>query len=75
MEREGLVQQSAEVGAYLQELLTERVGNHPYVGEVRGQGQMIAVEFVADKAARRFFDPKAGAHRRGGGQGARSTAC
>ena len=63
MEREGLVQQSAEVGAYLQELLTERVGKHPHVGEVRGQGQMIAVEFVADKGSRRFFDPKAGAHR------------
>ena len=26
-------------------------------------GQMIAVEFVADKAARRFFDPQGGAHR------------
>ena len=26
-------------------------------------GQMIAVEFVADKGARRFFDPKVGAHR------------
>jgi L-2,4-diaminobutyrate transaminase len=26
-------------------------------------GQMLAVEFVADKAARRFFNPKAGAHR------------
>ena len=26
-------------------------------------GQMLAVEFVADKTARRFFDAKAGAHR------------
>jgi len=30
---------------------------------VRGAGQMIAVEFIADKAQRRFFDPKSGAHR------------
>jgi L-2,4-diaminobutyrate transaminase len=63
MEREGLVQQSAEVGAYLLKSLQERVGDHPHVGEVRGAGQMIAVEYIADKATRRFFDPKANAHR------------
>jgi L-2,4-diaminobutyrate transaminase len=63
MEREGLVEQSAEVGAHLKKLLAERVGSNPHVGEVRGAGQMIAVEFIADKASRRFFDPKAGVHR------------
>jgi L-2,4-diaminobutyrate transaminase len=63
MEREGLVEQAAEVGAYLQKGLTERVGSHRHVGEVRGAGQMIAVEFIADKGERRFFDPKANAHR------------
>jgi L-2,4-diaminobutyrate transaminase len=64
IEREGLVQQAAEVGSYLLKLLTERVGGHPHVGEVRGMGQMLAVEFVADKATKRFFDPKAGVHRK-----------
>src|SRR5690606_38446626 len=59
----GLVEQSAEIGAYLQKSLKERVGAHPHVGEVRGAGQMIAVEFTADKAARRFFDPRSNAHR------------
>jgi L-2,4-diaminobutyrate transaminase len=63
MEREGLVQQAAEVGAYFQQLLLERIGSHPHVGDVRGIGQMLAVEFVADKAAKRFFDPKVAAHR------------
>jgi L-2,4-diaminobutyrate transaminase len=63
MDREGLVEQSAEVGGYLLKLLADRVGAHPHVGEVRGMGQMIAVEFVADKAGRRFFDPKAAVHR------------
>ncbi len=63
IEKEGLVEQAAEVGPYLQELLTQRVGSNPYVGEVRGMGQMLAVEFIADKAARRFFDPNAKAHR------------
>ena len=63
LESEGLVAQSAEVGAYLLKSLQERVGAHPNVGEVRGAGQMIAVEYIANKAARRFFDPKSNAHR------------
>ena len=63
MEREGLVERAADVGPYLMQLLKDRVGNNPFVGDIRGRGQMIGVEFVADKAKRRFFDPKAGAHR------------
>src|SRR5215475_7196551 len=63
MEREGLVEQAAEVGPYFQQLLLQRIGSHPHVGDVRGMGQMLAVEFVADKAAKRFFDPKLSAHR------------
>ena len=63
LERERLVEQAAEVGSYLGKCLKERVGGHPHVGEVRGIGQMHAVEYVADKATKRFFDPKVGAHR------------
>ena len=63
MERDGLIEQARDVGAYFLELLRDRVGDSPFVGEVRGVGQMIAVELVADKAARRFFNPKHGAHR------------
>jgi L-2,4-diaminobutyrate transaminase len=63
MEREGLVEQAAEVGPYLLKLLRQRIGGHAHVGDVRGVGQMLAVEFVADKATRRFFEPKAAAHR------------
>jgi L-2,4-diaminobutyrate transaminase len=63
MEREGLIEQAAEVGAYLSKCLRQRVGDHPHVGEVRGLGQMHAVEYVADKATKRLFDPKVAAHR------------
>jgi L-2,4-diaminobutyrate transaminase len=63
LEREGLPQQAAEVGGYLLQLLRERVGSHPHVGEVRGVGQMLAVEFIADKASRRFFAPQTAPHR------------
>jgi L-2,4-diaminobutyrate transaminase len=63
LEREGLVEHAAEVGAYLGQCLKQRVGDHPHVGEVRGIGQMHAVEYVADKATKRFFDAKVAAHR------------
>jgi L-2,4-diaminobutyrate transaminase len=63
MERDGLVEQAAEVGPYFLELLRQRVGDHPFIGDVRGVGQMMATELVADKGTKRFFDPKVGAHR------------
>ena len=45
------------VGAHLQAELRSRFGEHELVGEVRGIGMIAAVEFVADKAARKNFDP------------------
>jgi adenosylmethionine-8-amino-7-oxononanoate aminotransferase len=46
VEREGLVENSARVGAYLLEQLRERLGAHPFVGEIRGIGLLAAVEWV-----------------------------
>ncbi len=63
IEREGLVQQAAEVGPYFLKILRERIGANPFIGDVRGVGQMIAAEFVADKGTKRFFDPKTSPHR------------
>lgn len=63
MERERLVENAAAMGAYFLERLGERTADHPYVGSVRGEGLMLAVEFVADKAQRRFFGPGANPHR------------
>jgi len=53
----GLVYNAGDVGAYLKQALQEAVGDHPNVGEVRGEGLMLAIEFVKDKAARKFYDP------------------
>jgi L-2,4-diaminobutyrate transaminase len=53
----GLVQNAAETGAYLNKSMREALLDHPMVGEVRGEGLLTAIEFVADKAERRFFDP------------------
>jgi L-2,4-diaminobutyrate transaminase len=56
----GLVANAGEVGAYLNRGLERALGDHPHVGEVRGEGMLAAVEFVRDRETRTFFDPAAG---------------
>jgi L-2,4-diaminobutyrate transaminase len=63
MEGEGMVDNAARVGAYLLNQLRERVGDHPYIGDVRGEGLVIALEFSADRASRRRFAPGTNPHR------------
>ena len=46
-----------EVGPHMQDQLRRRFAGHELVGEVRGVGMIGAFELVADKAARRNFDP------------------
>jgi L-2,4-diaminobutyrate transaminase len=46
LEREGLVENSAEVGAYLLERLRETFGAHPLIGEIRGLGMFTAIEWA-----------------------------
>jgi adenosylmethionine-8-amino-7-oxononanoate aminotransferase len=45
-------------GARLRELLTERFGDHPQIGEIRGRGLFQGLEFVADRASKRPFAPE-----------------
>ena len=52
-----LVTKAGETGAYFRSELAKAVGSDKYVGEVRGDGLMAAVEFVEDKNDRTFFDP------------------
>lgn len=49
LERE-LVANSAEVGAYLQEGLRKLMQKHDCIGDVRGLGLMVGVEFVTDRS-------------------------
>ncbi len=53
----GLVKNAGEVGAYLKKAMTEALGDHPHVGDIRGEGMLCAVEFVEDRDSRTFFDP------------------
>ena len=48
----GLVENAANVGAYMLESLRETVGAHPNVGDIRGRGLMIGVELVKDRATK-----------------------
>jgi L-2,4-diaminobutyrate transaminase len=57
IERENLLANVRGVGPYLLAAMQDAVAGHPLVGEVRGAGLLLAIELVADKAARRFFDP------------------
>ncbi len=52
-----LISNAAETGAYLNQTMKEAVADHPHVGEVRGEGLLCAIEFVADKASRKRYDP------------------
>jgi len=54
---EKLLDRVKELGAYLEQRLTERFGNHRHVGDIRGRGLFRAIELVADRARREPFDP------------------
>jgi 4-aminobutyrate--pyruvate transaminase len=51
-EREGLVAQSARVGPYFLEQLQALAADYENIGEVRGRGMMIGVEFLVDPETR-----------------------
>ncbi|MBS1847227.1 MAG: aminotransferase class III-fold pyridoxal phosphate-dependent enzyme [Actinobacteria bacterium] len=55
IEREGLVANAADVGAYLQTQLRERLGGYETVGDIRGIGLMAGIELVADRETKRGF--------------------
>lgn len=60
MEREKIVENARETGAYMQERLQE-LKSMEHVGDVRGMGLIAGVELVVDKATKQKFDPPIGA--------------
>ena len=54
-----LVSNAAEVGGYLNASMKEALGDHPNVGDIRGEGLLCAVEYVADNADATPLDPAA----------------
>ncbi|WP_371225111.1 aspartate aminotransferase family protein [Roseovarius sp. 2305UL8-3] len=51
-----LIENAKEVGHYLNAAMTEALGEHAHVGDIRGEGMLCAVEFVKDRETRSFFD-------------------
>lgn len=51
-----LIQNVKEAGNHFKSALIDAVGDHMNVGEVRGEGLMCAVDLVADKVDRKFFE-------------------
>jgi 4-aminobutyrate--pyruvate transaminase len=57
--RDRIVERAAQMSPQFQARLNA-LARHPLVGEARGLGLVGAVELVADKSAKRSFEPKAG---------------
>lgn len=52
IEDEGLVENSATIGAYALDRLTEMMDKHPLIGDVRGRGFLFGAELVKDRDTR-----------------------
>lgn len=56
LEGESLVERVGPAGERLHQRLVDALGGHPNVGDIRGRGLLLAVEFVADRASKAPFD-------------------
>jgi adenosylmethionine-8-amino-7-oxononanoate aminotransferase len=55
IQRHDLIAASASKGERLKAKLHTVLGDHPHVGDIRGQGLMLGLEFVADRASKEPF--------------------
>ncbi|WP_158746883.1 aspartate aminotransferase family protein [Acidisphaera sp. L21] len=61
---DGLLAQVQSRGALLEQRLTERLGNHRHIGDIRGRGLFRGIELVQDRTTKAPFDPKLALHAR-----------
>jgi hypothetical protein len=61
---EQLLGRVRQQGARLRDLLGERLGAHPHVGDIRGRGLLQGLELVADRVTKRPFPPERRLHAR-----------
>ena len=64
IDSESLLDNVQRRGAHLEQRLRETFGDHPNVGDIRGRGLFLALEFVADRATKAPFDPALRLHAR-----------
>jgi adenosylmethionine-8-amino-7-oxononanoate aminotransferase len=60
----GLPSRAAMMGNKLIQSLQSTFGQHPFIGDIRGRGLFIGMEFVADRTQKTPFDPTFGLHRK-----------
>ena len=52
VEEEGMLENAARMGRYMQERVRDMVDRHPSIGHVRGKGLMVGVELVKDQVTK-----------------------
>lgn len=57
IEEDGLLENVRSQGAALRAALEDRFGNHRHIGDIRGRGLFLGIEFVEDRASKATFDP------------------
>lgn len=62
IERDGLLQNVLERGEQLRASLRSALADHPNVGDIRGRGLFVGVEFVEDRATKQTLDPSLRTH-------------
>lgn len=62
IERDGLLQNVLARGEQLRASLRNALADHPNVGDIRGRGLFVGVEFVADRATKQTLDPSLRTH-------------
>ncbi|MCD6664634.1 MAG: aspartate aminotransferase family protein [Hydrogenophaga sp.] len=64
IQRDHLLTQVRDRGAYLASRLRDELGDHPHVGDIRGRGLFWGLELVQDRAIRQWFEPSLKLHAR-----------
>lgn len=60
---ESMMEQVRTKGAQLKATLIDRFGQHPHIGDIRGKGLFLGLEFVADRETKTPFDPQKAIHK------------
>ena len=61
---QGLLDNVMTRGAALREALEQRFGDNPHIGDIRGRGLFLGLEFVAGADSKEPFDPALGFNKR-----------
>ena len=64
IDEDGLLERVRLLGERLAARLHDRFGRHENVGDIRGRGMFLGLEFVEDRGSRKPFDPTLGLNAR-----------